>query len=183
MSFYKQLSSIMIAGVLLTCAACGDNLLPSGEDKRPTVQAGSSGGEVGQKAPDFTVTDSNGTTVTLASSLAGRKGAVYYFTMWCPICDVHMSSMRSSIVPLFPGVNFYLVDYVSGSVSGAASAASANGYAGGVFTTLADLNHTLENNFQGTMGTTVVVDSSGIIRMNEDYRDGTRLQATLAGLP
>jgi hypothetical protein len=33
------------------------------------------------------------------------------------------------------------------------------------------------------MGTTVVVDNTGIIRMNEDFRDGTRLQATLAGLP
>jgi len=172
-----------IAGVLLACAGCGDNLFPSGSDKRSEVQAGSIGSGVSQKAPDFSVTDTNGTTVTLASSLAGRKGAVFYFTMWCPICDSHMSSMRSSIIPRFPDVNFFLVDYVSGSVSDAAGAASANGYAGGVFTTLADVNNTLENNFQGTMGTTVVVDNAGIIRMNEDYRDGERLLATLAGLP
>jgi peroxiredoxin len=145
--------------------------------------AGSNGSAVGQKAPDFAVTDINGATVTLASSLAGRKGAVFYFTMWCPICDIHMSNMRSVITPLYPDVNFYLVDYVSGSVAGAASAAAANGYAGGVFTTLADVNHTLENNFQGTMGTTVVVNSAGIIMMNEDYRNGTRLQTVLAGLP
>lgn len=172
----------MIAGWLLASAGCGDNLFPSGADKRPDVQAGSSGGAVSQKAPDFAVPDTNGTTVTLASSFEGRKGAVFYFTMWCPICDTHMSNMRSSIIPLFPDVSFYLVDYVSGSVSGAAGAASANGYAGGVFTTLADVNHTLENNFLGTMGTTVVVDSTGIIRMNEDFRDGTRLQAILAEL-
>jgi peroxiredoxin len=183
MSFYKTLCSILIAGGLLASAGCGDNLFPSGADKRPAVQAGSSGGAVSQKALDFAVPDTNGTTVTLASSLAGRKGAVFYFTMWCPICDGHMSNMRSSITPLFHDVNFYLVDYVSGSVSGAAGAASANGYAGGVFTTLADVDHTLENNFQGTMGTTIVVDSTGIIRMNEDFRDGTRLQAILAELP
>lgn len=183
MSFYRLLRSMAIAGVLLASAGCGDNLFPSGADKRTEVQAGSSGGAVSQKAPDFSVTDTNGTTVTLASSLAGRKGAVFYFTMWCPICDIHMSSMRASIIPLFPDVNFYLVDYVSGSVSGAAGAASANGYAGGVFTTLADVNHTLENNFQGTMGTTVVVDNAGIIRLNEDFRDGTRLHSALAGLP
>jgi alkyl hydroperoxide reductase subunit AhpC len=172
-----------IAGGLLACAGCGDNLFPSGADKRSEVQAGSIGGGVSQKAPDFSVAATNGTTVTLASSLAGRKGAVFYFTMWCPICDSHMSSMRSSIIPRFPDVNFFLVDYVSGSVSDAAGAALANGYAGGVFTTLADVNNTLENNFQGTMGTTVVVDNGGIIRMNEDYRDGERLLATLAGLP
>ncbi len=168
---------------LVFSAGCGDNLFPSGNDKRPSVLAGSSGGDVNQKAPDFSLPDINGSTVTLASSIAGKKGAVFYFTMWCPICDSHMSSIRSSVAPSFPDMNFFLVDYVSGSVAGASSAASANGYAGGVFTTLADTNHTLTNTFQGTMGTTVVIDSTGIIRMNEDYRDGTNLRSTLAALP
>jgi peroxiredoxin len=175
-----------IAGLimLIFCmTGCGDNLFPSGEDKRPSIQAGSSGGSVSQKAPDFSVPDINGSTVTLASSIAGKKGAVFYFTMWCPICDIHMSSMRSSVAPSFPDVNFFLVDYVSGSIAGSASSATANGYAGGVFTTLADTNHTLLTTFQGTMGTTVVIDSTGIVRMNEDYRDGTNLRSTLAALP
>ena len=91
--------------------------------------------------------------------------------------------MQDSTVPLFPDVNFYLVDYVSGSVSDAASSATANGYAGSVFKSLADTGHILLANFQGTMGTTVVVDGSGIIRMNEDYRDGANLRATLNTLP
>ena len=179
------LSRARIAGLLLflVCmAACGDNLFPSGEDKRPSVLAGSNGGNVGQKAPDFSVQDINNATVTLASSTSGKKGAVFYFTMWCPICDSHMSSMRATVAPSFPDVNFYLVDYVSGSIAGSAGAASANGYAGGMFTTLADTNHTLTGNFQGTMGTTVVIDSFGIVRMNEDYRDGAHLLSTLATL-
>jgi hypothetical protein len=33
------------------------------------------------------------------------------------------------------------------------------------------------------MGTTVVIDKAGVVRMNEDYKDGLRLQAVLAGLP
>lgn len=179
--YFSRFATLLL--LLFSLTGCGDNLLPSGEDKRPTVLPGSIGSSVNQKSPDFAVPDTNGATVTLASSLAGRKGAVFYFTMWCPICDTHMSSMRESISPLFPDVNFYLVDYISGSVSGAANAASANGYSGGVFIVLADLNKTLENNFLGTMGTTVVVDSTGTIRMNEDYRDGSRLQSTLAALP
>lgn len=183
MSSFNVLGSLLIAASLSVLSGCGDNLAPSGEDQRPTVQAGSTGASVGQKAADFSVSDTNGNTVSLASALAARKGAVFYFTMWCPICDTHMSSIRSGIAPSFPSVGFYLVDYVSGSVSDASGAASANGYAGGIFTTLADTNHTLLNNFQGTMGTTVVVDNAGLIRMNEDFRDGTRLQATLAGLP
>ena len=169
--------------ILLFClTGCGNNLFPSGEDKRPSVTAGSSGGTVSQKAPDFSVSDSNGTIVTLASSLSGKKGAVFYFTMWCSICEIHVSNMQAATVPLFPDVNFFLVDYVSGSVSDAAAASTANGYAGGVFAILADTNHTLSNNFQGTMGTTVVIDSSGVIRLNEDYRDGANLRSTLAAL-
>lgn len=173
-------------GLLLLCcmlSACGDNLVPSGEDKRPTVQAGTPGSAVGQLAPAFTVSNINGSTITLANALTGKQGIVLYFTMWCPICDSHMSNMRSSVVPNFPNVGFYLVDYVSGSVSDAASAAAANGYSGGVFTVMSDTAHQLSNSYQGTMGTTVVIDNTGIVRMNEDYRDGTRLKATLAGLP
>lgn len=175
---------IAVAMVLLVLmAGCGDNLLPSGDDKRPEVQAGSTGSGVSQKAPDFSVSDINGASVTLASSLTGRRGVVFYFTMWCPLCDSHMSHMQASIVPQFPGAGFYLVDYVAGSVVNAASAATASGYAGGVFTVLADTGHLLLNNFQGTMGTTVVVDNNGIVRMNEDYKDGTRLQSVLSALP
>ncbi|HEY5973165.1 MAG TPA: redoxin domain-containing protein, partial [Geobacteraceae bacterium] len=75
--------------LLLLCglSACGDNLFPSGEDKRPTVQPGTTGPAVGQNAPAFTVSDTAGASVTLASALAGKKGIVLYFTMWCPICD------------------------------------------------------------------------------------------------
>jgi len=167
----------------LTLAGCGDNLVPSDSDKRPTVEAGTVGPAVSQKAPDFSVSDTAGATVTLAGALAGKKGIVLYFTMWCPICDSHMSNMRAEVAPSFPTVGFYLVDYVSGSVADAAGAAAANGYAGGVFTTLADLGQIMLGSYQATMGTTVVVDGGGIIRMNEDYKDGTRLREVLSSLP
>jgi peroxiredoxin len=180
---FKKLSTLLMTAALAVLPACGDNLAPSGKDQRPPVQTGTTGPAVGQKATDFTVSDTSGNSVTLVSSLAARKATVFYFTMWCPICDIHMSSIRSSIAPSFPAVGFYLVDYVSGTVSDASSAASSNGYSGGIFTILADTSHTLSTNFQGTMGTTVVVDNAGTILMNEDYRDGTRLRAVLAGLP
>ena len=173
---------ILLAALLLTLAACGDNLNPSGSDRRSTVTAGSSGPAVGQLALPFTVSDTAGTSVSLASALAGRRGAVFYFTMWCPICDSHMSSMRAGIIPLFPDVGFYAVDYVSGTVSDAANGAISSGYGGGEFLVLADTAHQLQSNFQATMGTTVVVDPAGVIRMSEDYRDGSRLTAALNNL-
>jgi hypothetical protein len=33
------------------------------------------------------------------------------------------------------------------------------------------------------MGTTVVIDRTGTVRMNEDFKDGTRLQTVLTALP
>jgi len=170
--------------VLLSLVACGDsNLSPSGEDKRAGVVAGTTGAAVSQKAPDFIVPDTNGGVVTLTSALAGKKAMVMYFTMWCPICDSHMSYMLSNIIPSFPNVRFFAVDYVSGTVAGAKSAEIANGYAGTEFSVLVDVSHTLLQSYQATMGTTIVIDSAGVVQMNEDFRNGARLQAILSSLP
>ena len=179
MCFAKRLI-ILLAVVLLT--GCGDNLIPSGEDKRTIGEPGTTGSAVGQNAPDFSVTSSTGTVVALATALASKNGIVLYFTMWCPVCDSHMSRMRDNIIPQFPNVGFYAVDYVAASVADARNSELANGYGGSGFTTLADYLHILTQGYQGTMGTTVVIDRSGVIRMNEDFRDGTRLSTILASL-
>ena len=180
MCFSRRIVLLLLCSLL---AGCGDNLVPSGDDKRPPVESGTTGPAVGQNSADFSVSDINGATVTLASALAGKRGAVFYFTMWCPICDGHMNNMRSYVAPQFPDVNFMIVDYLSGSVADAAAAASASGFASGAIAVLADLENQMEAAYKGTMGTTVVVDRSGVIRMNEDYKDGTRLQAVLSSLP
>jgi hypothetical protein len=94
-----------------------------------------------------------------------------------------MSHMRSSEIPAFPGVRFYAVDYVSGTVADARNAELTNGYDGSGFTVLADTQQTVLGLYQATMGTTVVIDRTGVVRMNEDFKDGTRLDAALAVLP
>jgi peroxiredoxin len=167
------------------CGGMRDDLLPSGSDKRPVVQPGTIGPFVGQFAPDFTLPDSLGGIVTLSSALTatGVQGTVLYFTMWCPICDTHMSHMRSNEIPAFPGVRFFAVDYVSGTVADARSAEISNGYDGSGFTVLADTQQTVLNLYQATMGTTAVIDRTGVVRMNEDFKDGTRLDAALTALP
>jgi len=175
---------LIVLIMLFALASCGemaDDLFPSGTDKRPSVDTDTTGSGVGQIAPDFSVSDTNGTTVTLASALSGRTGIVLYFTMWCPICDSHMSNMMNDVIPLFPDVGFFAVDYVSGTIADARNAQVSNGYAS--LSVLADIDHILLQGYEGTMGTTVVIDSTGTIMMNEDYRDGTDLQAVLSGLP
>jgi peroxiredoxin len=180
----RWLLLLLIPIFLAGCGGMMDDLNPSNSDKQSTVQAGTVGPHVGQTAPDFTLSDTLGTSVTLSSVLTGTavSGVVLYFTMWCPTCDIHMSSMRSSQIPMFPNVRFYAVDYVSSTVAGARNSELSNGYEGSGFTVLADTIQTVLNLYDGTMGTTVVIDKTGIIRMNEDYKDD-RLTATLTSLP
>jgi peroxiredoxin len=169
--------------MLVGCGNTLDDLYPSGADKRPHVQCGISGPGVCQYAPDFTLSDTLGNNVTLSSVIPSAQGVVLYFTMWCPICDVHMSNMRDAVISRFPNVRFFAVDYVSGTIADARNAELENGYAGSGFTVLADTQQRVLGLYLATMGTTIVVDSTGVVRMNEDYKDGSRLQSVLAGLP
>lgn len=178
----------LLLGIFLVLAGCGnlaDDLNPSGSDKRPTVETGTSGTQVGQIAPDFAIVDSLGNTRTLSSEFATLmpgNAIVLYFTMWCPICDSHQSHMISSVVPAFPNSKYFLVDYVSGSIEGTRQAEVSNGYSGSSFSALADTDMSVLNLFNATMSTTVVIDSSGVVVMNEDYKDGSRLMNVLAEL-
>ena len=174
-------SKIVLCIVAFLLASCGTDLLPSGSDERPVVQCGSVGPNVCQKAPDFTLSDSLGTSVTLSTTLASTGGVVLYYTMWCPVCDTDMTDMRS-LMPAFPNVTFLVADYVSGTVADARNAEVSNGYAGSGFIILADTQQTVLHLYNATMGTTVVIDRNGFIQMNENYKSA-KLQSVLAGLP
>lgn len=175
---------VLASSVVLfaSCGAMGDNLLPSGADKRHTAAPGTTGGSVTQNAADITIPDVAGGNFTLSAETAANKTVVLYFTMWCPVCDTHQQHMQNTVLPNFPSVEFCLVDYVSGSASAALTAQNDAGWAGAPFRALAD-NGSAVSAFHATMGTTVVIDKTGVVRMNEDYKDGVLLQSVLAGLP
>jgi hypothetical protein len=121
-------------------------------------------------------------TLSSVVTTSGVRGTVLYFTMWCPICQADMNDIRNILMPQYPNVRFFAVDYVSGSVADAQSAEATNGFTGSGLTVLADTHQYVLSLYQATMATTVVIDSSGVIRMNEGYKF-TRLQTALAGLP
>jgi thiol-disulfide isomerase/thioredoxin len=181
----RSIELVLSVTILLVggCGSVQNDLLPSGADKRQPAQQGITGHSVGQQAPDFTVSDTLGNTVSLSSSLSHHRGIVIYFTMWCPVCDAHMSSLRDSVIPNNPDILFFAVDYVSGTVSEARNAELSNGYGGSGFMVLADTSQMVLGLYNGTMGTTVVIDRGGTVRMNEDYKNGTRLQSVLSELP
>jgi len=175
---------VMLAAafVIAGCSGVTDDLLPSGDDKRPVVEAGTIGIQVDQQSPDFSLFDTLGNSRGLYAELAvPRDAVVLYFNMWCPICDAHASHMRTYVMPNFPGVSFFLVDYVTGSISASRDSQLANGYAD--IETLVDAAQEVFDLYQASMGTTIVIDSTGIIRMKEDYKDGVKLTETLQALP
>lgn len=183
---------VAVAFLCLHLVACGgveDDLWPSDEDQRGSVAAGSVGALPGQTAADFQVQDSVGNAVQLADYLSDgvtpADAVVLYFTMWCPICLSHSDHMLSTVVPRFRDrgdVVYALVDYVSGSVALSRAAEQANGYAGSDFVVLADVDQALFDQFDAAMGTIVVIGPDGVIRLNEDYRTGAHLAASLDGL-
>lgn len=184
--YFGRTVQVLFATLLLAgCGGVMNDLNPSGSDKRTPVVAGTTGPGVGQQATDFTLSDTLGTSVNLSSELSGTtiKGVVLYFTMWCPLCETHMTQMRDTIIPLYPDVTFFAIDYVSGTVADARAAELNSGLSGAGFRVLADTHQAVANAYLGTMGVTVVIDKTGIIRMNEDFKDGTRLNAALASLP
>lgn len=183
MSSAKYYALLLVLLLLTACGEIADDLTPSGKDQRPTVAAGTTGWGVGQKVPPFSLAAIDGTDVDLTAALAGKKGAVLYFTMWCSTCDGHMMDTVTYVMPNFPDVRFFAVDYLAASVALAKEAASNAGYLNSGFTILADANRQLEHDAAPTMGMTIVIDSTGVIRMNEDYKDGSRLRTVLSSLP
>ncbi|MCK4709487.1 MAG: redoxin domain-containing protein [Gammaproteobacteria bacterium] len=165
---------------MLALSACDafEDLSPSGTDMREDVVPGSSGTQVGQLAIDFTLTDTLNIDMTLSTEYPSVTAVVLYFTMWCPVCDSHMNYMRHNVVPNYTNVSFYFVDYVTGSVSASLQAQVANGYTD--FRVLADTDQLVLDAYNATMGTTVVIDSNGIVQMNEDFKDGSKLINTLS---
>lgn len=180
--FIVKAIAVVLALMTVSCGGMADDLRPSGTDNRQTANADSAGGTDVQKAPDFTVSDTLGRSVNLYSQLESSSAVVLYFTMWCPVCSAHSDNMLANTVPLHPNVKFFLVDYVSGTVSASRGAQVSNGYANTAFGVLVDSSGSLLSSFGATMGTTVVISKSGVIVMKEDYKDGTALKNALAKL-
>ncbi|KZZ19894.1 hypothetical protein A3752_13195 [Oleiphilus sp. HI0081] len=95
--------------------------------------------------------------------------------MWCPLCDSHMSSIRESIKPNYPNIHFISIDYVSGSTEQARANQISSGYRSE--TVVADTAHNLTEQFKGDMGVTVVINSDGLILMNEGFKHAKLTEA------
>lgn len=167
-----KLLSLLMALSLLT--GCLEDLNPDDKDIRSDTDLAPKTSE------GFTAITSLNETINLEDELLINDAVVLYFTMWCPLCDSHMSHIRSHVIDNYTNVRFYMVDYVSANVSQVRSSQLANGYAG--LQLLVDNNQSLLSQYQATMASVVVIDDKNQILLNEDYKNGARLIDVLDNL-
>ena len=164
MFFTKFFCFFFISFCFFSCKGLEDDLNPSNEDKRS-----SSDEQVGLLSSNFTVKSEKGEEVELFEVLKQKEAVVLYFTMWCPVCNSHTIDIKNNLKSKYPNVEFYLVDYISGSVSDGLSNISTSGFRNS-FTALIDLENTIENLFDGNMSSTIIIKANKEIGMNEYYK-------------
>lgn len=172
--FYNVRIALLCMGVLLL-SACQEDLLPS-NDPLTSEQAA----REGEIIDDLMFTLSDGTVTNLSSRLANADGVVLYFTMWCPVCDSHMNHIRKKIQPIFPNIDFIFVDYISGSIAYTQDAQQALGYSNSWV--IADFDNGLENYFNGSMASTIIIDKNFIVRLNSGFKTGDEIERALQAL-
>lgn len=68
-----------------------------------------------EAAPDFTVTDESGSSVTL-SSFKGKPTVVMFWASWCPTCQKELDALNTGTYEKYADrVNFVPIDSVDGS--------------------------------------------------------------------
>ena len=163
---------VVITGILTMLSACQEDLVP--DDSALSQDA------TGMTLDDFTVTLNTDSSLGLTQTLTTHDAVVLYFTMWCPICDSHMTHIRNHLVDSYPNVSFIMVDYVSGSLQDSRASQLASGYSD--FDVIADTDDALQDLLQGTMGSIVVIDKNQVVLLNEYFKNDASLVAILDAL-
>ena len=182
MPLIKKRSSIFLGLFYLfvfnNCANLLDDLAPSSEDFRGSETA-SYPGVVGALAGDYALNVASGNNTTLHTETAASAGVVLYFTMWCSVCDSHTTHIINTLKPKYPNIRFFLVDYVSSSMTNTQDYIVYYGL-GGSIEVIGDFSHELTRYFGGTMSSTIVIGPDNRVRFNESFQNGSRLDQILS---
>lgn len=84
----------LVVGVTVLLAM---TIAPSAQEARSRIDVSKLGPQVGERVPDFRLTDQNGTVRTL-TSIMGRRGAMLVFVRsadWCPYCKTQLLELQS----------------------------------------------------------------------------------------
>ncbi len=104
-SFRTTVILAALCGIVLA-ASCAKT--KSGHKDPEAEVAAATLTRVGDPAPDFTVQELDGTTVTL-SALRGKVVLVNWWATWCPPCVDEMPLLQSLVWDRFQGENFAMI--------------------------------------------------------------------------
>ena len=152
----------MSSGLLLGCGNSSPPPDGTPTTTPPTTPSGDVGPEVGKTAPDFTLTDLDGKTVTL-SGLRGKPVLINFWATWCVPCFEEMPYFQTVYDTWTDkGLTFL-------SISTGESATRVSGYLqtnGFKFPVLVDNKGNVALKY-GIMylPTTIIIDKDGIIKL------------------
>jgi peroxiredoxin len=102
------LSALGVAALMLATACGGAD---GGSSASSVSEAPRVGSAVGDFAPDFTVTTTDGETVSLGNFIdSGTPVVLYFFASWCPICRSDMQVLKTVYPDYQAAVAFLAID-------------------------------------------------------------------------
>ncbi|MCL2048769.1 MAG: TlpA family protein disulfide reductase [Defluviitaleaceae bacterium] len=118
-----------------------------------------------EKAPDFSLTDSDGNETTLHEILAaGKPTVINFWASWCPPCRIEMPDFDSAYAQLGENVQFIMLNLVDGVRETRAAATRFVADNGFSFPVYFDLNQSgAEAYAVRSIPTTVFIDENGYI--------------------
>ena len=172
LAMFINVKYIALLIIVFFITGCQEDLMPSNDPIESTSVS-----REGEVIDDLLFTFSDGSSSSISERLSTHDAVVLYFTMWCPICDAHMSHIRSQIQPQYSNVDFIFVDYVSGSVVETMNVQRSSGYTD--FNVIADTNNELEAYFNGTMASTIIINKNFLVKLNGLFKTGNEIKSVL----
>lgn len=175
--FSKLMFRCLILLSLTAITACMEDLTPSNDP----IQNGQSGKALqGSVIDDISLLDNEMKSWQLSQALAEYDAVVFYFTMWCPVCDSHMQHINRQLAKDYPNVAFIFVDYVSTSIAMSRQTQLASGYSASLV--IADVDKQLQERLAGSMSSLAIIDKNFVVQYNQVFQSDTDIRSVLDSL-
>ena len=160
----KKLIVIIIALVLVLAGGASlYNLLGSGNVPETSVvdEQGNAEETESVKAPDFTVYDQDGSSLTLAD-LEGKPAVINFWASWCGPCKSEMADFNEKYLELGDEVRFVMINLTDGSRETQQTAMEFVNGEGYQFPVYFDLEMSASNSYQAySIPMTFFIDRDG----------------------